>query len=294
MIGFFDSGNGGLTVYQALKNRYVDIDFLYYGDHARCPYGVRDAATIKDATQESISWLFEAGCRLVLLACNTATAVALRDLQQDWLPRSPYRNNRVLGIIAPTVEALTGLPWGYHGTAEDGAVKPGVYAVFATSRTVDSGVYARELKKRAPALTLLEQECPGLAGAIEEGAPRAVLQAHVQAEVDALLARLVGRPLAQVVLGCTHYALIEDLFRAALPAGVPVLSQGAIVAESLHAYLQNHPELELRKGKGRWQFLTTGDPARAAATARLLIKEELPFIHVATYEEKLRHAAKSA
>lgn len=275
MIGVFDSGSGGLTVYQKLVLLMPTRAFAYFGDHAHCPYGLRPHAEVLELTRKACTFLFEQGCRIVVLACNTATAVALKELQQDWLPHSAYAGRRVLGIIAPTVEAITGMPWG-STEVKQGGQECGPIAFFATHRTVQSGVYETELKKRTPHVEVIAQECLSLAGAIEEGAPCPEIEAYVQHAVAEVMKKAGGRPLHQAVLGCTHYGLVEDVFRRALPAGTALLSQGQIVAAALQDYLQRHPALD-EGGQGQRLFFTTGNAERARETARALLGEALPY-----------------
>lgn len=277
MIGVFDSGQGGLSIFAALNKRSWENDFLYLGDHARCPYGARSSAEIVDATKNASEYLFQKGCGLVVLACNTATAVALRTLQQEWLPRSPYAQRRILGIIAPTVEALTHTPWGTTDSAHKEGARQGCVAVFATKRTVQSGVYRTEVEKRCPRMMLVEQECPDLAEAIEALAPLGELQKQIAEAWQNIEIKLAGRMLTRAVLGCTHYALIEDVFRTVVPKNIPLLSQGEIVADSLADYVLRHPELVGRHGSGVWQFETTGDVLKVQNSAARLLGQTLEF-----------------
>lgn len=277
MIGVFDSGQGGLSIYAALKKRSWQNDFLYVGDHVRCPYGARSSTEIVEATKNATIYLFESGCSIVLLACNTATAVALRTLQQEWLPRTPYAQRRILGIIAPTVEALTHTPWGVtHSNHEEGA-RQGCVAVFATPRTVQSGVYKTEVEKRCPQMALIEQECPALAEAIEALAPANELKKQIAEAWQSIEKKLAGKTLNRAVLGCTHYALIEDVFRDVVPKNIPLLSQGEIVADSLADYLHRHPTLAGNQGSASWQFETTGDVQKVQNSAAALLGQTLEF-----------------
>ncbi|OIQ92398.1 glutamate racemase [mine drainage metagenome] len=277
MIGVFDSGHGGLTILQALTRRLPARDFLYLGDHGHAPYGDRDAEEIYQLTIAAVERLFGRGCRLVILACNTA-AVALRRLQQTWLPHH-YPQHRVLGVLVPMVEEVTGMPWladpattPYRGDARS-------IAVFATRRTVDSRMYAQEIGKRAPAVRVLEQPCPKLAALIEQGAPRPEWAHFIQRYVAEMLAANGGQPPDAALLGCTHYPLAADLFRAALPAGVRLLSQPAPTADSLAAYLDRHPGLDA-PGSGRVKFLTSGEPQRVGAMASAFYGARTPFIGI--------------
>ncbi len=267
MIGVFDSGHGGLTVLSALVARLPKRAFVYLGDHGHAPYGERGVAEIHDLTLANVERLFHEGCRLVLLACNTAAAVALRRLQQEWLPGA-HPERRVLGVFVPMVEAVTAVPWRLQMPPPGAARTPAVVGVFATRRTVASGAYAREIALRAPATRVVQQACPGLVKQIEAGAAPAVLAAAIADHVAALMDRLDGRAPDSVILGCTHYPLVAEAFAAALPAGVPVHSQPSLVAESLAAYLARHPEFDVAPGPRQpTRFLTTGDPETVGALA---------------------------
>ncbi len=263
-IGIVDSGLGGLTVLAALRRAMPEQDFLYLGDNAHAPYGVKSPEEVVALTRGAVETLFGRGCRLVLLACNTASALALRRLQRDWLPdAAPDR--RVLGVFVPLIEAVSG-----HGWREAGQSARRLRAVFfATPATVASGAFSREAQRLAPGLSIVEQGCPGLVDALENGtdpAPfirRAVAGALAQGSADVAL------------LGCTHYPLAETNFRAALPPGLPILSQPDIVAHSLSAYLDRHPQF--CGGAGRLECLTTGDPAQVEARAGALFGQAMAF-----------------
>lgn len=265
MIGVFDSGHGGLTVLRALHRSLPGHDFLYLGDHADAPYGDRTPEEIYQLTLDGVSRLFDRGAGLVILACNTASAVALRRLQQTWLDQA-WPGRRVLGVLVPMVEAVTGVPWMADVAASRQAGEARTIGIFATSRTVDSGAYPREIAARAPEVRVVQQACPGLVPLIEADAPRAQVEEAVRRYADGLLTRLDGQAPQAVMLGCTHYPLVADLFTAALPPGVEVLSQPDLTAKSLGAYLQRHPEFD-RVGRGDVGFLTTGDSGRVTDLA---------------------------
>ncbi|MEE8272950.1 MAG: aspartate/glutamate racemase family protein [Alphaproteobacteria bacterium] len=263
MIGVFDSGHGGLTVLRTLVRRLPRQAFVYLGDHANAPYGGREPDTIYRLTVANVERLFLQGCRLVLLACNTASAVALRRLQQEWLPGA-YPDRRVLGVLVPMVEAITAVPWRVKTPPANGDGAPTVVGIFATRRTVDSGAYPLEIGLRAPRVRVVQQPCPALVARIEENAPPDALAAMIAGHVADLLARCPGGRPDSVVLGCTHYPLVADAFAAALPSGIAVLDQPRIVADSLADYLRRHPEFDGRDGTGpAVRFLTTG-PAGAS------------------------------
>ena len=277
MIGVFDSGHGGLTVLGALVERLPERDFVYLGDHGHAPYGERGADEIYRLTQANVARLFDEGCRLVLLACNTAAAVALRRLQQEWLPGTgPER--RVLGVLVPMVEAVTEVPWQVTEPPPDAPREPALVGVFATRRTVESGAYAREIALRAPAIRVVQQACRGLVGRIENGVEPEVVQTAIDGYVAALMDKLDGRAPDSVILGCTHYPLVEAAFAKALPDGVPVHSQPALVARSLTSYLARHPEFDAPAGpRAQTRLLTTGDPAAVGALAARFFGTALDF-----------------
>lgn len=277
MIGVFDSGHGGLTVLHALTERLPREAFTYLGDHGNAPYGPRPTEEIYDLTLAGVERLFAEGCALVLLACNTAAAIALRRMQQDWLP-SAAPEHRVLGVFVPMVEALTAVSW------RDGAPVPGhlaedeMVAVFATQRTIHSAAYPFEIGLRAPRMRVVSQACPHLAAAIEADEPEAVLHELVAGYVAEMLQKIGGRAPGAAVLGCTHYPLVADLFAAALPKGVCLLDQPSIVADSLADYLARHPRFEVGpEERGRRRFLTSGDPRKVSAFASRFFGAEVRF-----------------
>jgi glutamate racemase len=279
MIGVFDSGHGGLTVFEALVRRFPDRSFTYLGDHAHAPYGDRPSADIVAFTRDAVEALFRRGCRLVLLGCNTATAVASRTLQRDWLPGAGWPGHNVLGIVAPTVEAATQTAWGVTTPQYPQKYNTDVIAVFGTTRTIDSGVYPEEIRKRCPQVTVAQYPVPGLAGAIERSEPEPVLDALVADAVARMTADLGGEPPHRAILGCTHFPLVEHLFRRHLPPSTRILSQPVVVADSLEDYLGRHPEYDAPRGADP-AVLTTGDVERVTEIARVLWADVPPFAGV--------------
>ncbi len=272
MIGVFDSGHGGLTVLRALVQRFPDEAFVYFGDHAKAPYGDRASDEIVELTRGAVETLFGVGCGLVLLACNTATCVAVRRLQQVWLPTTGFaKTHNVLGIVAPTVEAATQTAWGVTSPQYPQKYNSDVIAVFGTTRTIASGVYSQEIHKRCPKVTVVQQACPALAGAIEDGASEVDLEHLVADCVAAMLAQTGGAPPHRAILGCTHYPLVEPLFRRHLPAFTRLLSQPEVVADSFEDYLTRHPRY--RTGGRGLRLITTGDADAVSAAARVLWDE---------------------
>ena len=264
-IGVFDSGIGGLSVHHALVDRLKSADLIFLGDQANVPYGGRPGEEIVALTRAGCERLFDEGCDLVVLACNTAAAIALRRLQQTWLPdyrRTIGRAVNVLGIIVPTIEAATGQPWAQElepPRFNDGekAAKLDVLGIFSTPATTASRVYEIEIDKRAD-VAVFSEPCPDLVRMIEAGAPASELRATIEAHVAALTRR-IGRAPDRVILGCTHYEITADLFRAALPAGTPLIHQPGATADAIERYLAAHPEYDPGTGGSR-RFLTTGTP----------------------------------
>lgn len=266
-IGVFDSGVGGLTVHRALVERLPAADFLYLGDQKNAPYGGRGGEEIVELTRAGVIRLFERGANLVVLGCNTASAIALRRLQQTWLPgyrKTLDRPVNVLGIIVPTIEAATGVPWEQElDRLPEKVEKVDVLGVFATPATVASRVYEIEIDKRRQDVAVFSEACAGLATMIEQGADRGSIAGVIQGHVASLKAR-IGRMPDRAILGCTHYELVADLFRAALPEGTPLIHQPAATADALALYLERHPEIDPGRGGSR-RFLTTGAPGPQSA-----------------------------
>jgi glutamate racemase len=261
-IGVFDSGVGGLTVHHRLVERFPRADFVYLADQANAPYGGRPGEEIVELTKAGCVRLFDEGCDVVVLACNTAASVALRRLQQTWLPgyrRDAGRALNVLGIVVPTIEAATGLPWEHEAERRgDKVEKLDILGVFSTPATAKSRVYEIEIDKRRQDVAVFSEPCPELARMIEAGAPRDDLATVIAGHVKALALR-IGRPPDRAILGCTHYEIVADLFQAALPAGTPLIRQPDATADALERYFARHPEFKPGEGAVR-RFLTTGRP----------------------------------
>jgi glutamate racemase len=264
-VGIFDSGLGGLTVLDAVSKRLPDVEFVYFADSAHAPYGVRTADDIYTLTCAAVERLWAEGCDLVILACNTASAAALRRMQESYLPP----NKRVLGVFVPLIEALTERNWGDNSPPREVDVKH--VALFATPATVASRAFQRELAFRAIGVDVEAQACGGVVDAIEEG-DMILAEALVRSHVDALK-RKMPHPQA-AVLGCTHYPLMEETFQQALGADVSVFSQAGLVAESLADYLTRHPGMT---GAGHTAFLTTGDPKWVSDRATQVLRRQITF-----------------
>ncbi|MEM9636417.1 MAG: aspartate/glutamate racemase family protein [Pseudomonadota bacterium] len=264
-VGIFDSGLGGLTVLEAAQARLPEVPFAYLADSAHAPYGVRTADDIYDLTCASVSRLFDAGCDLVILACNTASAAALRRMQESWVPE----DKRVLGVFVPLIEAMTERQWGDNSPPREVDVKH--VALFATPATVASRAFQRELAFRAIGVDVEAQACGGVVDAIEDG-DMILAEALVRSHVDALKRKMPEPDAA--ILGCTHYPLLQDIFQDALGSEVRVFSQAALVADSLADYLARHPEMI---GAGDGSFLTTGDPRRVSDRATQFLRRQITF-----------------
>ncbi|MGR3378702.1 glutamate racemase [Salipiger abyssi] len=265
-VGVFDSGLGGLTVLDAVARRLPEVPFVYFADTANAPYGVRDADDIYNLTTAAVERIWEAGCDLVILACNTASAAALRRMQESWIPR----DKRVLGVFVPLIEAMTERQWGDNSPPREVGVQH--VALFATPATVRSRAFQRELAFRAIGVDVEAQACGGLVDAIEEG-DMILAEALVRSHVDALKRKMPTPEAA--ILGCTHYPLMQDIFQDALGPEVSVYSQANLVAESLADYLQRHPDM-LGSGS-ETRFLTTGDPRKVSGHATRFLRREISF-----------------
>ncbi|RCR69125.1 glutamate racemase [Larkinella punicea] len=246
-IGVFDSGYGGLTVLKSIVQQLSQYDYIYLGDNARTPYGTRSFETVYDYTLECVQHLFNKGCRLVILACNTASAKALRNIQQLDLPTlAPDR--RVLGVIRPTTEVI--------GTYS----KTGHIGILATRGTVTSESYVVEIEKFFPDLKVYQEACPMWVPLVENGehnGPGA--DYFVQKHLDRLLQQ--SPEIDTLLLACTHYPLLLPKIRQFAPENLTILSQGDIVAKSLQDYLHRHPEIDAQCSKGRTLHFYTTDSA---------------------------------
>ena len=228
-IGIFDSGYGGLTILKAITEQLPEYDYLYLGDNARAPYGNRSYETVYQYTLQAVEWFFSKGCSLVILACNTASAKALRSIQQQHLYAD--ENRRVLGVIRPTAEIA-----GNYS-------RSGNIGVLGTTGTIKSDSYKIEIHKYFPQANVFQQACPMWVPIIENGEDNLLQQS---ADIDTVL------------LGCTHYPLLKDKIKQYLPNHVTIIDQGDIVAKSLEDYLQRHPEIaECCTKNGIKSFYTT-------------------------------------
>ncbi|WP_420151250.1 glutamate racemase [Spirosoma sp.] len=267
-IGVFDSGYGGLTVLREIVRKLPQYDYVYLGDNARTPYGTRSFDTVYQYTLECVRHLFDRGCRLVILACNTASAKALRNIQQLDLPAlAPDR--RVLGVIRPTTEVI-----GTYSQA-------GHVGILATRGTVTSESYLVEIAKFFPELNVVQEACPMWVPLVENGeyaSPGA--DYFVKQHIDRLMEK--SPAIDTLLLACTHYPLLLEKIRQAAPPNVTILSQGNIVAERLADYLLRHPEIEEQCSKqGRRTFLTTDSAADFDRQATVFYGEPVRSVHLA-------------
>jgi glutamate racemase len=268
-IGVFDSGYGGLTVFRELVRQLPQYDYIYLGDNARNPYGTRSFEVVFEYTLEAVNHLFDRGCRLIVLACNTASAKALRNIQQNELPVT-YPDRRVLGVIRPSVEMIPEMTITGH------------VGVLGTTGTVISESYPMEIAKISPGspITVVQEACPMWVPIVENNlieSPGADF--FVQQNISDLFAR---DPLIDtIILGCTHYPLLAKIIRKYLPEGVKLLFQGPIVAAKLEDYLLRHPEIERECTKsGRREYFTTESATNFDQLAKLFLGEEIRSRHV--------------
>ena len=257
MIGVLDSGSGGLTILSGLQQALPHQSFVYFGDHINSPYGDKSRRVVQDMTQAGVEQLFKQGCKLVIIACNTACAVALKKLQREWLPRN-YPDRRVLGIVVPTVETVTGQPWQDFSPVLGDSQR--LVAVFGTLRTIASQVYPFEIHKRRASLRVVQQPIVGLANAIDWEESEHIWRELIQDAYETVLEITDGERPGSVLLGCTHYPLVAHLFQEVVGKNVDVMEQSSIIAEALKAYLKKHPRFLL---KGESLAFTTGEPDKA-------------------------------
>lgn len=261
-IGVFDSGYGGLTVFKSIARKLPQYNYIYLGDNARAPYGDHSFETVYKYTLECVEWLFAQGCPLVILACNTASAKALRSIQQKVLPIK-YPNHRVLGVIRPTAEVL-----GDYTTSN-------TIGVMGTRGTVNSQSYPIEIAKFFPEITVHQQSCPMWVPLIENNE-------HINPGADYFLDKYLNELLEKdadidcILLACTHYPLLIPKLRKLLPEHINLLGQGDIVADSLERYLQNHPEIaSVISKEGERQFYTSGDTIAFDEHASIFFEQEV-------------------
>ena len=282
MLGIFDSGFGGLSVLRAVRRLLPNLDIVYLGDNARTPYGNRSRETVTRHTQECCSLLFDRGCSLIVLACNTASADTLRVLQTEWLPlvretgngkretrqfvsasRIPHPAScNIIGVIRPLAEEAVSM------------TKNNRIAVVGTRGTVDSQAYTQELTKLKPEVTVLQQACPLRVPLVEEQWER---KPETRPILRTYLANLKSQNPDVLILGCTHYEILHVLFKEKMGSGCTVLHSSSVIAEKLKAYLARHPEYQIARN-GETHFLTTGDPERFSEVGKRFYGQDIALV----------------
>ena len=266
-IGVFDSGYGGLTILHGIRQLLPDYDYIYLGDNARAPYGSRSFDVVYQFTRQAVMKLFESGCQLVILGCNTASAKALRSIQQNDLPKlDPQR--RVLGVIRPTAEVIGKLTHSRH------------VGVLATEGTIKSHSYKLEIQKLWNDVTVTGIPCPLWVPIIENNeADTPGADYFVKKRIDLILER--DPQIDTLILGCTHYPILMPKIRKHVPENVQIVAQGEYVAKSLQDYLRRHPDMEQRCTKhGTVRYLTTENLEKFKENAQIFIHEEVNVEHV--------------
>jgi glutamate racemase len=266
-IGIFDSGYGGLTILEKIRTELPEYDYIYLGDNARTPYGTRSFEVVYKYTLECVTKLFEMGCQLVVLACNTASAKALRTIQQNDLVKIDP-NRRVLGVIRPTVEAVGTMTKTKH------------IGLLATTGTVQSDSYPLEIDKLHEGIIVTSEACPMWVPLIENNEHRSEgADFFIRKNIENLLQN--DPDIDTIMLGCTHYPLLLDKIKSFLPDDIHVISQGIIVAKSLHDYLQRHPEMDERCTKeSSIRYLTTESVEKFTSSASIFLNEEIKAEHI--------------
>ncbi|WP_066632882.1 glutamate racemase [Labilibacter marinus] len=266
-IAVFDSGYGGLTVLDKLRKQMPDYDFIYLGDNARTPYGTRSFDVVYQYTLEAVKKLFSMGVHLIILACNTASAKALRTIQQKDLPLIDPQK-RVLGVIRPSAEVISS----YTKTNKVG--------VLGTIGTVQSLSYPMEIEKQSAAITVYQEACPMWVPLVENGEANSEgTDYFIKKNIEGLISQ--NKDIDTVILGCTHYPLLKDKIKAYMPKDTTILSQGDIVATSLVDYLKRHPEMDERCRKnGELTFYTTENVDKFKQTAGYFLKEDIEVKHI--------------
>jgi glutamate racemase len=266
-IGIFDSGLGGLTILDGIRHRMPQYDFIYLGDNARAPYGTRSFDVVYQFTLQAVKKLFSMGCPLIILACNTASAKALRSIQQKYLPQA-FPNRRVLGVIRPTAEVVGTLTKSNH------------IGILATEGTVRSESYKLEIQKLYPATTIVGQACPMWVPLVENGEyDKPGADYFIKDSIDKLLT--ADSQIDTIILGCTHYPLLLPKIKQYTPKGITLIPQGKYIAESLQEYLQRHQEMEhnITKG-GTCKYFTTESSEKFSESASVFLNEPIEAIHI--------------
>ena len=266
-IGIFDSGYGGLTILSEIKKELPEYDYLYLGDNARTPYGSRSFDVVYEFTLEAVKELFSRGCELIILACNTASAKALRTIQQEYLPTIDA-SKRVLGVIRPSIETISEITKTNH------------IGILATEGTVKSNSYPIELYKIDSDIKVVQQACPMWVPIIENNKHNTDAgKLFIKEDLNELLKK--DKEIDSIILGCTHYPIIKDYIESVVPKGIKVISQGAIVASKTKEYLIKHKSLEAKCSKnGIVRYLTTENVPDFDKQASLFLREEVKSEHI--------------
>ena len=266
-IGIFDSGYGGLTILHGIRQLLPEYDYLYLGDNARTPYGTRSFEVVYEFTRQAVEELFEMGCHLVILGCNTASAKALRSIQQNDLPKLDP-NRRVLGVIRPTAEVIGSLTHNRH------------VGIFATEGTIKSESYNLEIHKLFPDIQVTGVACPFWVPLVEYNeADSPGADYFVKKRIDQMLR--LDPQIDTIILGCTHYPLLLPKIHKFMPRGIRIIAQGEYVASSLQSYFLRHPDMEQRCTKnGQTRYLTTENPERFKEQAQIFLHEDIEVENV--------------
>lgn len=266
-IGIFDSGYGGLTILHGIRQLLPEYDYLYLGDNARTPYGTRSFEVVYEFTRQAVEKLFEMGCHLVILGCNTASAKALRSIQQNDLPKLDP-NRRVLGVIRPTAEVIGSLTHNRH------------VGIFATEGTIKSESYNLEIHKLYPDIQVSGVACPFWVPLVEYNeADSPGADYFVKKRIDQMLR--LDPQIDTVILGCTHYPLLLPKIHKYMPRSIRIIAQGEYVANSLQSYFLRHPDMEQRCTKnGQTRYLTTENPERFKEQAQIFLHEDIEVENV--------------
>lgn len=266
-IGIFDSGYGGLTILAEIQQKLPEYDFLYLGDNARAPYGSRSFDVVYEFTLEAVEYLFEQGCELIVLACNTASAKALRTIQQKILPNK-YPDKRVLGVIRPSTESIGSFSKTHH------------IGILATEGTVKSESYLIEIAKFSPETNVIQLPCPIWVPLIENNkheTPGGKLL--IKDDIETLLEK--DPAIDVILLACTHYPILKDYIETLVPDSIQVVSQGSLIADKLNDYLQRHPTMEKKCSKhGETQYLTTENASDFEANVSRFLGKKISAKHI--------------
>ena len=265
-IGVFDSGYGGLTILDKIREVLPEYDYIYLGDNARAPYGTRSFEVVYEFTRQAVNKLFDMGCHLVILACNTASAKALRSIQMNDLPQiDPAR--RVLGVIRPTVECVGEISKNQH------------IGVLATAGTIKSESYPLEIHKLFPEIQVSGTACPMWVSLVENESQDEGADYFIRKYIDQLLSK--DPQIDTVILGCTHFPILLPKIRQYIPDHISVIAQGEYVAESLKDYLKRHPEMDAKCTKnGNCQFYTTEAEEKFSESASTFLKQQISVKHI--------------